>query len=168
MVIINNNISAKAGLIQYPGPRQELKLPKVSTDVINQGDLLFADNLNTKLWKVCGTAGTEKGPFAVCTKAAANGDLVVSAVVSGAIATVTAGGAIPVGSFVKPSVSTAGRVDQWIAPTGSVVNSNVTDIDRINLKVGVYLKQAKVVPQGDGLTLPVDAALNDVVEILLL
>src|SRR5690242_18397649 len=126
MPLIDTNDHVVPGLIHYPGPRQVVKLQKVSSDVIAKGDVLFNDTASTKKWKVCGTSGAEKGPYAVAVKAAGNGDLFVDAVVGGAIVTVTADGAIPAGGYVKPSTSTAGQVIAWSAPAGAVTNNAVT------------------------------------------
>jgi hypothetical protein len=168
MPLIDTNDHVVAGLIHYPGPRQVVSLLKVTADVIPKGALLFNDTGDTKKWKVCGTAGAEKGPFAVATQAAANGDTRVAAVVSGAIVTVTADGAIPQGGFVKPSTSTAGQVIAWSAPAGAVVTNAITSFADLFLKVGVYLKQANSVPMGDGVTAVTDAADGDIIEMLIL
>lgn len=168
MVLIDTNDHEVAGNIHYLGPRQVVSLLKATSDVIAKGDVLFNDTASSKKWKVCGTSGAEKGPYAVATKAAANGDTRVEAVVSGAIVTVTADGAIPQGGFVKPSTSTAGQVIAWTAPAGSVVTSAVTSFSDLFLRVGVYIKQANSVPMGDGVTAVTDAADGDLIEILLL
>lgn len=168
MPLIDTNDHVVAGLIHYPGPRQVVTLEKATSDVIAKGDVLFNDTGSSKKWKVCGTAGAEKGPYAVAVKAAANGDTRVHAVVSGAIVTVTADGAIPQGGFVKPSATTAGQVIAWSAPAGAVVTSAITSFADLFLKVGVYLKQANSVPMGDGVTAVTDAADGDIIEMLIL
>ncbi len=168
MSLIDTNDHAVAGLIHYPGPRQVVTLEKVTSDVIAKGDVLFNDTASAKKWKVCGTSGAEKGPYAVAVKAAANGDTRVHALVSGAIVTVTADGAIPQGGFVKPSTSTAGQVIAWSAPAGAVVTNAITSFSDLFLKVGVYLKQGNPVPMGDGVTAVADAADGDIIEMLIL
>lgn len=168
MPLIDTNDHVVPGLIHYPGPRQVVSLQKVTSDVIAKGDVLFNDTASTKKWKKCGTSGAEKGPYAVATAAAGNGDTRVAAVVSGAIVTVTADGAIPQGGFVKPSTTTAGQVIAWTAPAGSVVTSAVTSFSDLFLRVGVYLKQANSVPMGDGVTDVTDAADGDIIEMLIL
>lgn len=168
MSLIDTNDNVVAGLIHYPGPRQVVTLEKVTTDVITKGSVLFNDTASSKKWKVCGTAGAERGPYAVAVKAAANGDTRVHALVSGAIVTVTSDGAIPQGGFVKPSTSTAGQVIAWTAPSGAVVSDSVTSFADLHLKVGVYLKQGNSVPMGDGVTAVTDAADGNIIEMLIL
>ena len=168
MPLIDTNDHVVPGLIHYPGPRQVVTLEKVTSDVIAKGDVLFNDTGSSKKWKVCATSGAEKGPYAVAVKAAGNGDTRVHAVVSGAIVTVTADGAIPQGGFVKPSTSTAGQVIAWSAPAGAVTNNAVTAFADLFLRVGVYLKQANSVPMGDGVTAVTDAADGDIIEMLIL
>ena len=166
MSLIDTNDHVVAGLIHYPGPRQVVTLEKVTADVIPKGALLFNDTGSSKKWKVTGTAGAEKGPYAVAVKAAANGDTRVHAVVGGAIVTVTADGAIPQGDWVKPSASTAGQVQVWSAPSGAVVTDTVA-LGDLFLRVGKYIKQGNSVPMGDGVTAVTDAADGDIIEIQL-
>lgn len=157
MPLIDTNNHVVPGLIHLPGTRQVVALQKVITDVIAKGAVLYNDSVTAKKWKVVGTAGAERGPYAVAVKAAANGDTTVAAVVSGATVSVTASGAIPPGAYIKPSTTVAGRVEEFVLAT-----------DNVGLKCGVYLKQENSVPMGDGVTLPTAAANNDIIQIQLI
>jgi hypothetical protein len=169
MPLIGDNIHGEqAGLVHYPGPFQEVNLPKTKSAVIPKGALLFCDvDVSPAVWKVCGTSGTEQGPFAVAIKNAVNGDDTVQAVKSGAVVTVIASGDIEPGAIVQPSSDEEGEVEQWGAPDAAVVSDTVPSLNNIFLRAGRYLKLANSVPMGDGVTIPVKAEENDVIEIVL-
>jgi hypothetical protein len=141
--ILGANTAYKAGLVSQLPEEGELKLDALSADVISQGDVLWNDYANatagSRGWKKVGTAGAETGPYAVATKSKIAGEVKVTGVTEGARVSVTAGGTIAGGAYVKPSATTAGAVDQWIPGT-----------DAVALKVGRYWRAAKYSNSGDG------------------
>lgn len=156
--ILGANTGVKAGLIRQLPDEGELKYDALSSDVINQGDVIWADFNNAtaglRAWKKVGTAGAENGPYAVCTKNKLSGDVKVQGVGEDAIVTVVAGGTIAGYAFVKPSVTTAGAVDQWVVGT-----------DNVKLKIGRYIKKSKYANSGDGNNALAAASAGEVIDI---
>lgn len=166
MVLIGTNTSVIAGLVERLGIEQEVPLPKESATVIAKGQVIAPDS--DGFYTATAIDGSSTGPFAVAVKAAGSGTTSVYAVTVGSIVSVVADGAIKPRKYVMPSGTTAGQVIQWTPPSGSVTtNSDMPDLVLEDQRVGIYLKQAKHVPQGDGVNLPVDAADGDIILILL-
>jgi hypothetical protein len=129
------------------------KVAKVVTAVIAKGDNC---NLNktSDLYETCPTNGIE--PFYTAAKAADNGDLFVEVWEKPVFVYMTADEAIEKQNYVKRGSVTAGRVGQWDDGT-----------DALNQRVGEYVLKGNVVPlQGDGVTVPTNAANNDLVLIV--
>jgi len=127
-------------------PEEGVKRPDALTgDVIEKGSIIFNDfgNANPALraWKVPGTTGAERGPFGLAVTKKLTGKLKVDAILKGK-GTVVAGGAIPGGAYVKPSVTTAGAVDALVV-TG-------TTPDPTDICCGMYVKLAKYANSNDG------------------
>lgn len=93
-------------------------------------------------------AGTGAGPYAICTKAAAAADTTVQLLLYG-IVYVTADSAITPNGMLLISPSTAGQV---VATATAVITT----------LVGIYLGHEN---EGDGATVPTDAADGDVIRI---
>jgi hypothetical protein len=154
--IIKANTAYRAGLITDLSDEGERQFDAISADVIPQGAVLFNDYANAtpglRGYKIVGTAGAERGPYAVCTKAKIAGTVKVTGVEEGRV-TVTAGGTIAGGAWVKPSVTTAGAVDQFALT------------DNPLLKVGRYTKLAKYANSNDGNHALAAATAGDVIVI---
>ena len=102
-----------------------------------------------------GTAGAERGPYKVVTSNKAAGVAKLTGVGRGFEVSMVAGGAIPGGSRVKPSTTTAGRVDAMVAA------------DNAGLAVGEYVRKAKYANSGDGNNAVGAAAAADVIVVKL-
>jgi hypothetical protein len=157
--LIGVNSAIPAGEITWLPEEGVRRLDALSADVITKGAVLFNDYANatagSRGYKVCGTAGAERGPYAVAVSAKASGSVKVDAVKKGKV-TVVAGGTIAGGAFVKPSVTTAGAVDQ-LAITGTPDNQG--------LCVGQYVKLAKYANSGDGNHAIAAASAGDIIVI---
>jgi hypothetical protein len=107
------------------------------------------------------------GPFVVATKAAATADTTFQGIIQG-IVYVKGEGAITVNAPVATSGTTAGAVAAYTAsaqntttPTGTQNITAAADFQRV---VGIYLGHEN---EGDGQTIPTDAADGDTVRIFL-
>jgi predicted RecA/RadA family phage recombinase len=142
--LIGANTAIPAGEITWLPDEGVKNLDALTGDTITKGAVLFNDYANatagSRAYKVCGTAGAERGPYAVSVSAKPTGKVKVDAVRRGKV-TVVAGGTIAGGAYVKPSVTTAGAVDQ-LAITGTP--------DNVALCVGQYVKLAKYANSNDG------------------
>ncbi len=119
-----------------------------------------------KINKAAATANLV-GPFIVATKAAATADTTFQGIIQG-IVYVKAEGAITVNGLVATSGTTAGAVAAYTAssqntttPTGTQNITAAADFQRV---VGIYLGHEN---EGDGNTIPTDAADADTIRILL-
>lgn len=153
--LIKANTDYKPGLItELDDNDGERKFDALAADVINQGSVIFLDYNNAtaglRAWKLVGTTGAELGPYAVATKAKANGDIKITGVKEGKV-TVTADGAIAGGAYLKPGTTTAGAVAQWLAT------------DNVNLRIGRYIKLAKYANSNDGNNALAAASAGDVI-----
>lgn len=77
--------AGRAGLITFmPEGKGEEKLDAASADVIPQGAFIFRDVANVtpadRVWKLPGTAGSQEGPWGICTKAKPAGETKVTGV----------------------------------------------------------------------------------------
>lgn len=140
--------NALPGQIEPKGEvRTEAKATADNATAFSRGDVLA--NKTSKWYK--GVAG-DKFPFGVCIKDKALADVRVEYVDQvGVEVCVTADGAITPESFVKVGTA-AGRVIAWVSGT-----------DATELIVGRYIKRAKWVPEGDGVTAAPSAAQNDLI-----
>jgi hypothetical protein len=131
---------------------------------ISKGDVLVKDT-DGKLM-TADSAGNNVGPFGVATKDAASDATTVQEIVEG-IVYVTADGVIAPNSFVACSTITDGRVVAFTAldPETTAVTGDIIEASEENRQiVGVYLRHAD---EGDGYTIPTDAAQGDEIAILL-
>jgi hypothetical protein len=122
--------------------------------------------VTTGKWNKAATTDTT-GPFAVATKAAATADTTCQLLFQG-IVYVKCEGAITVNALVQPSTTTAGAVMAYTAstinsttPTGTQVIAGASDFKRV---IGIYLGHEN---EGDGYTIPTDAADGDTGRILM-
>jgi hypothetical protein len=118
-------------------------------------------------WVKATAAAGHTGPFAVATKTSTAADTTNQYIVRG-IVYVLAEGAITVNNLVQCSATTAGSVMAYAAstiasttPTGTQVIAGAADFSRV---VGIYLGHEN---EGDGFTVPTDAADGDTIRILL-
>jgi hypothetical protein len=157
--LIGANTAIPAGEITWLPDEGVKKLDALTGDTITKGALLFNDYANgtagSRAWKVPGTSGAERGPYAVAVSAKATGSVKVDAVRKGKV-TVVAGGTIAGGAFVKPSATTAGAVDQ-LAISGTPDNQG--------LCVGQYVKLAKYANSNDGRYALAAASAGDIIVI---
>jgi hypothetical protein len=144
--------NARPGQLEPRGEiRTESRNEAVNDAAFARGDVL--SNVASKWQKA---AAADKAPFAVCLKDKATTDTRVEYVDQvGVEISVTADGAITPQNFVKAGTA-AGRVIAHVAGT-----------DADNLIVGRYIKRAKWVPEGDGVTAAPSAAQNDIIIIRL-
>jgi len=159
--ILGANTVYPAGQITFmPEGKGERQYDAISADVIAKGLVVFLDYSNAtaglRAYKVCGTAGAERGPYRVTTSAKAAGVAKLTGVETDFEVSVTASAAIAGGAFVKPSTTVAGQVAQWA----------ITDDP--GLKVGEYVRKAKYSNSGDGNNAVGAAAASDVIVIKLL
>jgi len=155
--LIGANTAYTAGQITWLPDEGVKRVDAISADTIAQGAVLFNDYANgtagLRGYKVCGTAGAERGPFAVAVRPKVAGTVKVDVVKRGKV-TVVAGGTIAGGAFVKPSATTAGAVDQLVI-SGSPDNQG--------LCVGQYVKLAKYANSGDGNHAVAAASAGDII-----
>lgn len=140
-----------AGQIEPFGEiREEASALAVINEAFTRGDVLKVTTTGT----IRKATAADKQPFAVCIKNKALTDPRVEYFnqKDGRIS-VVADGAIKPENYVMPT--TNGRV---IADAGADPNT----------RVGVYLKRAQYVPEGDGQQAPADAAQGDIIIIKLL
>jgi predicted RecA/RadA family phage recombinase len=158
--LIGANTAIPAGEITWLPDEGVRRLDALTGDTITKGAVLFNDYANatpsSRGYKVCGTSGAERGPYAVAVSDKATGKVKVDAVRRGKV-TVVAGNAIAGGAFVKPSAVTAGAVDQ-LAITG-------TSPDNQGLCVGQYVKLAKYANSNDGNHALAAASAGDIIVI---
>lgn len=138
-----------------PEGKAEEQLDAISTDVIEQGAIIFRDVANAtpalRKWKKPGTGGGQVGPWGICTKAKAAGETKVTGVWgAGFEGTVWADGAIE--------------------PDATVIASTTTDGQVISGENGFarYLRRYKYANDGDGNHQKVAAADGDLIVIKLL
>lgn len=131
-----------------PEGEGERPFPAKTSDVIAQGMICCLDIGNAtpaeKVYKIAKLDGTDIGPFIVCTKAKAAGDLTVVGVGKGFEVTVWADGDIYGDAYIKPSTSTAGHAMQYADP---VLEANIR---QVNLKFAQYKRLYKYANSGDG------------------
>jgi len=155
--LIGANTAIPAGEITWLPDEGVKKLDALTGDTITKGSLLFNDYSNatpaSRAWKVPGTSGAERGPYAVAVSAKATGVVKVDAVLKGKVPMV-AGGTIAGGAYLKPSPTTAGAVDQLVV-TGSPDNQG--------LCVGQYVKLAKYANSNDGRNALAAATAGDII-----
>jgi hypothetical protein len=154
--LIGTNTAYPAGQITV-FPREGVRmLDALSADTIAEGAILFNDYANATAglrgYKVPGTAGAERGPYAVAVRPKIAGVVKVAALRHGKI-TVVAGGTIAGGAYVKPSATVAGAVDQWAIT------------DNAALCIGQYTKLAKYANSADGNHALAAAGSGDIIEI---
>lgn len=144
--------AAAPGQIEPKGEvRTEARNEAVNNAAFLRGDVL--SNVASKWQKA---AAADKAPFAVCIKDKATTSTYVEYCDQvGVEICVTADGAITPQNFVKAGTA-AGRVIAHVAGT-----------DADNLIVGRYIKRARWVPEGDGVTAAPSAAQNDLIIIRL-
>lgn len=154
--LIGTNTAYPAGQITELPDEGVRMLDALSADTIATGAVLFNDYSNAtaglRAWKLVGTAGAERGPYAVSVRPKSSGVVKVAALTEGKV-TVIAGGTIAGGAYVKPSVTTAGAVDQWAIT------------DSVALRVGSYVKLAKYSNSNDGNHALAAAGAGDVIVI---
>jgi hypothetical protein len=158
--ILGANTVYPAGQITFmPEGKGERNYDAISADVIAKGAVVFHDYANAtpglRAYKITGTAGAERGPYKVVTTAKPAGVAKLTGVESDFEVTVVAGGAIAGGAKVKPSVTTAGRVDQWATT------------DNAELIVGEYVRMGKYSNSGDGNNAVGAAVAGDVIVVRL-
>ena len=145
-----------AGDVENIGPvlPATRKVAAVVASVIAKGDNC---NLNktSDLYETCPTSGIE--PFYVAAKAKATNELFVEVWEKPVFVYGTADSTIEKQNYVKRGGTTAGRFGQWVDGT-----------DALNLRAGEYVLKGNVVPlQGDGVTIPTNAANNDLILIVM-
>jgi hypothetical protein len=128
---------------QYEPQGAILIQSKKTGSAIAKGDLC---HLSSGSWQTTAN-GSATGPFAVCTKAAAAADTTVQLLIKG-IVYMTADGAITINNPVTPA-ATAGQIVQTATPVGTGC-------------CGFYLAHEN---EGDGATVPTDAADGDIVRV---
>lgn len=131
---------------------------------ITKGELC---NISAGKWVKTPAAAAVAGPFAVCTKTATAAATTVQLVKKG-IVHLTADGTITVNALVQPATATAGQVIAYTAssvtstvPTGTETTAAAADFSRV---VGIYLGHEG---EGDGNTIPTNAADGDVIRVLM-
>lgn len=158
--LIGANTAIPAGEITSLPDEGVKKVDALSADTIVKGAILFNDYYNAtpslRGYKTVSTAGAERGPYAIAVSAKATGSVKVDVIKKGK-GTVVAGGAIAAGAYVKPSVTTAGAVDQMLVTTGTP--------DSPALCIGQYVKLAKYANSNDGSHALVAAAAADIIVI---
>ena len=141
-----------------------LQLQKASSGAIARGVVVDL-NTSTNVWRTAPTSGAA-GKFGVCTKAAADGELVLDVCLKGVVY-LTSDGTIQPGRRVIVSATTAGQVIQYAASTvgGTFSQAEVIaaggDFNRV---VGTYLGK---VDENDGKNPPTAAADGDIIRVLL-
>jgi hypothetical protein len=158
--ILGANTVYPAGQITFmPEGKGERQYDAISADVIAKGLVVFNDYANAtaglRAYKLCGTAGAERGPYKVVTSPKAAGVAKLTGVETDFEVTVTASAAIAGGAKVKPSTTVAGQVEQWALT------------DNAGLIVGEYVRKGKYANSGDGNNAVGAAAANDVIVIKL-
>lgn len=154
--ILGTNTAVPAGIpTLIPEGEGERSFDAILADVIPKGNIVFHDYLNatpaSRGYKLPGLLGAERGPYKLVTKDKAAGVAKVVGIGHGFEGTAWAGGALPGGCKVKPSVTTAGRLDQLVAA------------DNAALAVGEFVRVAKYSNSGDGNNAIGSAVAGDVI-----
>lgn len=141
--ILGANTVYPAGIVTFlPEGEGERSFDAISADVYVKGLIVWNDYANAtaglRAYKLPGIAGAERGPYKLVTKDKVSGVAKTVGISSGAEGTAIAGGAIAGGAKVKPSATTAGRVDQWAVT------------DNPELVIGEYVRMGKYSNSGDG------------------
>jgi hypothetical protein len=141
-----------------------LQLQKASSGAITRGVVVDV-NTSTNVWRTAPTTGSA-GKYGVCTKTAADGDLVVDVCLKGVVY-LTADGVIQPGRRVQVSATTAGQVIQFADATvgGTYAEAEVEAAGaNWNRSVGTYLGH---VDENDGKFPPTASADGEVIRVLL-
>lgn len=141
--ILGANTAVQAGIPTFlPEGEGERSFDAILTDVIPKGLIVFHDYLNAtaalRAYKLPGLAGAERGPYKLVTKDKPAGTAKVVGIGHGFEGTCWAGGTLTGGCKVKPSVTTAGRLDMLLAA------------DNPALAVGEFVRVARYSNSGDG------------------
>ncbi len=158
--IIGANTVYPAGQITFmPEGEAERQYDAIAADVITKGNVVWLDSENAtaalRSYKLPALLGAERGPFKVVTSNKVSGAVKLTGVGKGFEVSVTAGGAIPGGARVKPSTTTAGRVDAAVAA------------DNSSLIVGEYVRKGRFANSADGNNAVTAAVAGDVIVIKL-
>lgn len=154
------NTAIEAGIPTFiPEGEGERSFDAILTDAYGKGLIVWHDYANAtpalRAYKLPALLGAERGPYKLVTKVKVNGVAKVVGIGSGFEGTAWAGGTIVGGSKVKPSVTTAGRLDQ-MAPG-----------DDARLAVGEFVRLARYANSGDGNNAVGTAVAGDVIVIKL-
>ena len=141
-----------------------LQLQKASSGAIARGVVVDL-NTSTNVWRTAPTTGSS-AKYGVCTKTAADGELVVDVCLKGVVY-LTADGVIEPGRKVQVSGTTAGQIVQYAdATVGGTYAEAEVEAAGLNFAriVGTYLGH---VDENDGKYPPTVTADGDIARVLL-
>jgi hypothetical protein len=156
--ILGANTAYPAGVpTLLPEGEGERSHDAIAGDTYSKGVIVFLDSANAtsnlRAYKLPGLLGAERGPYKLVTKDKVAGVAKVVGIGTDAEGTAVAGGNITGGARLKPSVTTAGRLDEMAAG------------DNAGLYVADYVRKVKYSNSGDGNNAIGGAVAGDVIVI---